>query len=808
VPRTYKGRTIWLNFDGINYSATVWVNGTRAGVIRGAFIRGVFDVTSSVRAGKKAVIAVLISPQPNPGTPHEHTLRAGMGLNGGVTALDGPTFLSTIGWDWLPAIRDRDTGIWQGVSLSASGPVVINDPQVTTDLPLPKTDSADVAVAATVENLSNLPVKGTVEGTIGGTNGGTTENNVGGAEEPIHFSQAITLAPHASRLIHFDPKTISALRIAGPRLWWPNGYGAQPLYHLHLAFTADRTLSDSADVDFGIRKITYSAPGTDTLTISVNGVPIFIRGGDWGLDEGLKRIPRDRLEAEIRLHQRAHLNLIRNWVGQSTGEDFYELCDQYGILLWDEFFQPNPGDGPNPADIDTYIANVRDKVLRFRNHPSIAIWCARNEGDPPPAIDIALRKILADLDPTRRYQPSSTDGGGVRSTGPYNWRFPRDFYTITDDFFKTESGSVSIPTLESIHGMMPQKDWEIINDDWAEHDFARGASGAQEYPAVLSARYGPIRNLPDFVRKAQLANYEAFRAMYEGRNAQLFHPATALITWMSNPAQPSFVWQLYHYDLEPMSSYFAVMHAAELVHIQMNEATGHLQVINNSPEPVDGAVARVTVYNLDGSNAYGYETRLTATPEAATDLGPIDFPATLSAVHFVRLELRDPKNGLLSSNFYWRPQPVQSASAASGELEVHLAGPYDDLSALNQLPMVALHAAVDRKNQHQLSLTFDNPTASLALMAHVQLRRKTGERILPVYYSDNYFSLAPKEKQTIVIEVPQEDLSKEQLSIAVDGWNVTVTPLTSTGVTIAPNLDAQPGLWPETDLLFAVTGLR
>ncbi len=180
---------------------------------------------------------------------------------------------------------------------------------------------------------------------------------------------------------------------------------------------------------------------------------------------------------------------------------------------------------------------------------------------------------------------------------------------MTDDYFKTETGSVSVPTLESIHGMMPEKDWETINDDWAEHDFAKGNSGADKYPGEIAARYGEFRNLADFVRKAQMANYEAFRAMYEGRNAQLFHPTTAIITWMSNPAQPSFVWQIYHYDLEPMSSFFAVMHASELVHIQFNEANGQVQVINNKPEPVTDAVARVAVYNLDGTLAYSTRRR-------------------------------------------------------------------------------------------------------------------------------------------------------------------------------------------------------
>ena len=587
IPASYAGERIWLNFEGINYSSAVWVNGVQVGTTRGAFMRGIFDITANVQPGKEAVVAVLVSPQPHPGDPHEHTLRDGTGRNGGLTAIDGPTFLSTIGWDWIPAIRDRDTGIWQKVFLSATGPVVVKDPLVTTDLPLPRTDSTEIGVQATVENVSEKPVKGILAGSI----------------EGIRFERAVELAPHSRQIVAFDSKTTPALHLLNPRLWWPNGYGAQNLYKLHLSFALEGKVSDSQDASFGVRKISYSVPGTDNLTISVNGVPIFIRGGNWGLDEALKRIPRERLEAEIRMHALANLNLIRNWVGQSTGEDFYELCDKYGILLWDEFFQPNPADGPNPTDIDTYIANVREKILRFRNHPSVAVWCARNEGFPPKEIDAELRKLMAELEPTRRYQPSSTDGAGVRSHGPYFWRTPREYYEVTDDFFKTETGSVSVPTLESVHGMMPRKDWETINDDWAAHDLAKGNQHGDLYPLILAGRYGPIANLADFVRKAQMANFEAFRAMYEGRNALLFHPTTAVITWMSNPAQPSFVWQIYDYDLEPMSSYFAVMHASELVHIQFNEATGEVQVINNLAEPLEAAVAHITVYNLDGTRA-------------------------------------------------------------------------------------------------------------------------------------------------------------------------------------------------------------
>lgn len=779
VPKSYAGRRVWLNFDGINYAAEVWVNGAQAGTIHGAFIRGIFDVTANVTPGSKAVVAVLVSPEPHPGAPHLHTVRLGIGPNGGLSSLDGPTFLSTIGWDWLPTIPDRDTGIWQKVFLSSTGPVTISNPFVITDLPLPRTDSADLTVKATLENVTGQAEQGELEGEIG----------------KIRFSKTVNLAPHAKQLVSFDAKDTPVLHILNPQLWWPNGYGPQSLYTLHLDFKIEGKDSDADDVPFGIRKITYSVPGTDTLTISVNGVPVFIRGGDWGLDEALKREPPARMDAQIKLHQLAHLNLIRNWVGQSTSEEFYEMCDKYGILVWDEFFQPNPNDGPDPGDVRNYLANVRDKILRFRNHPSIALWCARNEGDPPPEIDKPLAEIIGELDPTRLYQPSSTSGHGVRSHGPYYWRVPREFYRTLDDFFKTETGSVSVPTLESIHAMMPQKDWNSINDDWAEHDFARGNSGADKFPAEIAARYGPFRNLADFVRKSQMADYEAFRAMYEGRNALLFSPATAVITWMSNPAQPSFVWQIYDYDLEPFASYFGVMHASETVHIQLNQADDELEVIDNLPTPISGDTAHVAIYNLDGSLATQYDVPVNAPADAATNLGEVGFPAGLSQVHFVDLTLRDASGNTVSNNFYWRALPQN----------------FDDFRALQSMPQVTLEVKAKQKDsggERAVTVTLRNPTEHIALMAHVQLRRATGERVLPVYYSDNYVSLAPNETRTITIHAASSDFGGKDAVIAVDGWNTTAAEGKFGSVTVEPNRDADPSLQPATGFEVAKTGLR
>jgi hypothetical protein len=422
------------------------------------------------------------------------------------------------------------------------------------------------------------------------------------------------------------------------------------------------------------------------------------------------------------------------------------------------------------------------------------LWCARNEGDPPPEIDAALRKLLGELDPDRLYQPSSTDGRGVRSHGPYYYRVPREFYE-TREAFKSEGGSVSIPTLESIHGMMPKKDWEVINDDWAENDLARGASHGNLYPGELAARYGKIANLADFVRKAQLANYEAHRAMYEGRNAELFHPATGIIDWMTNPAQPSFVWQMYHYDLEPNSSFFAIKKANEPTHIQFNEVDGTVEVINNLPSAIHNASARVTIYNLDATISYEREYKVEAPGLTVTELGAINFPNSVSDVYFLKLELHDGTGKPLADNFYWQALPEHQ----------------DNMTDLEKLAPVTLDAALKRTDvdgRATIAVTLHNPTAGIVLMTHVQLRRQSGERVLPVYYSDNYVSLLSNETKILTVEADVKDLMGGDALVVVDGWNAEVSPTSAIGVSIQTNVDADPRQWPTTGLPFQSHGLR
>jgi mannosylglycoprotein endo-beta-mannosidase len=432
------------------------------------------------------------------------------------------------------------------------------------------------------------------------------------------------------------------------------------------------------------------------------------------------------------------------------------------------------------------VANVTDKVVRYRNHPSIAVWCARNEGYPPKELDESLKALMGKLDPTRLYQSNSADGRGVSSHGPYYWRAPRFFYPLNESF-KTETGSVSVPTMESIQGMMPEKDWETINDDWAQHDMAAGAQRGNEYPKTLAERYGHVRNLADFVRKAQLANYEAFRAMYEGRNAKMFKETTGIITWMSNPAQPSFVWQLYHYDLEPNAALYGVKKAAETIHVQLNEINRAIEVVNNRAEALRGMNVKVSIYRFDGMRDSDQSYQVAEVPGSSTmKVAQLEVSARITPLYFIELELTDQAGQLLSTNFYWQ----------------HVA--QDQFDGLMNLPTVVLDAQASGRNEEDkilVTVTLRNSSGNVALMTHLQLhQKKSGRRVLPVFYSDNYISLAPGKASTVTIEAENKDLQGDEPLVEVDGYNVDVKPVDGP-VGIALNSNAQPSHWPESQIV-------
>jgi hypothetical protein len=800
LPASLAGKRLTLTFKGINYAAEVWVNGTKSGNIQGAFIRGVFDVTEVVKPGQVNVVAVRVSPPPHPGIPHEESIAAGPGENGGWIAIDGPTFAAAEGWDWIPGIRDRNTGIWQDVELRASGDVRLLDPQVLTLLPLPKTDRAEVTIVAPVLNTHERPMDVTV----------TVEF------EGVNLRKTMQVAPGRSE-IRFSPKEFSALSIQNPRLWWPNGYGEPALYHLKLSARDAGGGADSKELRFGIRHVTYEFSLFDSsgrlrrvevdvargnalgerlidnthekikksptgwaasltpageksvavreltdpleyphLTLRVNGVRILARGGNWGMDDSRKRIQRERLEPYFKLQKAANLNVIRNWMGTNTEDSFYELCDEYGMMVLNDFWASTQDFQVEPQDPQLFLENAVDTVQRYRNHPSIVLWFGRNEGIPQPILNEGLGDVIAKYDGTRHFMGSS-NVVNLQGSGPYNYRPPVGYFTNLASGFSVETGTPSLATLEAIEAMVPSEDRWPLSDTIAYHDWHFGGNGdIKTFMETLATRYGEGKSLEDFERKAQMMNYETYRAVFEGLQAHLWTKNSGRLLWMSHPAWPSNHWQIYSHDYDTHAAYYGVKKATESLHAQMDLPDFTLSVVNVTREERSGLKLTAEVRSLDNHSLLRRDDSVNASANSAQHLPALDLQPLLQThgLVLVRLELRDASGRVISENTY-----IQAKHDAS----------YRQLNDL-QKQHLEVTASHDQTGQEQVvRLRIANRGKAPALSTKLTLVDARGTRILPAIYSDNYIDLLPGETRDVEIHAPT--LSGSAL-VKVRGWNV------------------------------------
>jgi len=728
APAVAKGKHVWLNFDGVNWKAEVFLNGAKIGRIDGAFTRGRFDVTDHIRAGAANALAIRVEKNATPGSVKEKGIESDI-ANGGALGADNPTYHASIGWDWMSTIRGRNNGIWAGVSLSESGPVKIEDPFVTTSLPLPDISRAQVTIEATLRNLEARPVSGRLRGHFGDT----------------PFETAVTLDATAVKTVKL------ALDLAHPKLWWPNGYGDPNLYPVELRFeTADGALADATSFQAGARQFTYSEDG-GALKIRINGRRFIARGGNWGFAESMLRYRARDFEAALRYHRDLHFNMIRDWVGQVADNAFYEACDRNGIVVWQDFWLANPWDGPNPDDNALFLANARDTVLRIRNHPSLGLYCGRNEGDPPKPLDDGLRALQSELHPSL-YYISNSASGAVSGGGPYRVEPRMHYFENAPVKLHSEMGSPDVPAMESLRAMMPAAALWPPSAMWPLHDFdLHFVSGV--FNEAVDRGYGGASNLADWASLAQFVTYDAYRGMFEGQSRDRM----GLLIWMSHSAWPSLLWQTYDYYLDPAAGYFGAKKACEPLHIQWNPVTDMVEVVNYSAGGDRGLTAHVEILNMDGSRRWEMTAALDSAEDTTSAPIRMEYPARLSPTHFIRLRLARAAD-TVSTNFYLR-----------GLRE-------GDYRAIRTLPKVKLEAAtrVERQGSRWLLATeLRNVAPAPALMVRIEAVRETsGDRILPALYSDNYVALMPGERRTIRTELEHADTRGERPRIVVDGFNV------------------------------------
>ncbi|XP_047319995.1 mannosylglycoprotein endo-beta-mannosidase [Impatiens glandulifera] len=835
-----------LNFRAINYSAQVFLNGHKFVLPKGMFRRHSLDVTKILHPDGENKLAVLVYPPDHPGRIPS---KGGQGGDHEIGKDVAAQYVQ--GWDWIIPIRDRNTGIWDEVSLTVTGPVKIVDPHLVSSF---FDNYTRVYLHSTMDlvNRSNTVTECSLNVQV------TTELD-GNTCLIEHIQSKHLSIPPRTRIQYTYPE----LFFYKPNLWWPNGMGKQSLYNVTISVDVKGNgESDIWNHDFGFRKIeSIIDNATGGRLFKVNGHQVFIRGGNWILSDGLLRLSKERYETDIKFHADMNFNMIRCWGGGlAERPDFYHYCDLYGILVWQEFWITGDVDGrgdpvsnPNgPLDHELFLLCARDTVKLLRNHPSLALWVGGNEQIPPEDINNALKDELKlhpyfesssssnedpsrYLDGTRSYVQGSmwdgfANGQGDFSDGPYEIQNPEDFFK--DDFyqygFNPEVGSVGMPVAATIRATMPQEAWkiplfkkleggyvqEIPNPTWEYHKYIPYSKPEKMVHDQILLYGAAPTNLDDFCLKAQLVNYVQYRALLEGWNSRMWTKYTGVLIWKNQNPWTGLRGQFYDHLHDQTAGFYGCRSAAEPIHVQLNLVTYFIEVVNTTSKVLSDVAIEATVWDLEGNCPYYkvFSERLTIPRKKTLPVFEMKYPKSKAPkpVYFLLLKLHRVSDNkvILSRNFYWLhlsggdyrqlepyrekkiPLKITSEASMTGskyviKMQVHNTSkkPGSNNAADGQKKEIGLIERICSRfskekdeNMNKKVLEINGTDSGVAFFLHFSVHaakkeHKEGEdtRILPVHYSDNYFSLVPGEEMSVTLsfQVPSGVTPR----VTLNGWN-------------------------------------
>ncbi len=757
LPELKNGEQVWLKFRGINYSANMYLNGKKINpdTHEGMFLREKYLITPYLEKGANR-LAVLVRP-PNPaGAPNG---QGGDGVIGQSVAMQ-----FTAGWDWICPIPDRNTGIWDEVALEFTGPVDLLDPSVQTKVPgkrVPAGKQAPAFVAASVDLVNSSEVKQT--------------GKVIGKFDKTEISKPVVLLPGEKLTI-----ALPEFKIENPQLWWPNGIGDHPLYKMEFSFVADNgEISDSEQVAFGVRET--SSRFDEQLggrIFSVNGQDIFIKGGNWIASDAMLRLSPERYEADVKFHAEMNMNMIRVWGGAMTERpEFYEACDKYGLLVWQDlwisgdcngrWFDPMKKETQDrrrayPDNHTLFVNSVIDQVKMLRNHPSLYLWCGGNEFTPPADIDKKLKnEVFPKFDPTRYYLNESTSNDlahnklGGNGDGPYGIQNPLTFFNTTSFPFNPELGSVGMPNVETMRKIMEEKDLTLPGDrrenpTWTYHKYIG-------YGNFIN-QYGKPTGIDDFCKKAQLVNYEQYRALQEGFYARMWTAYTGMLVWKNQNPWTALRGQFYDVFLEQNGGFYGYQHGAKPLHIQLNLNDSVVCIVNQTLYDQKNLTISSELFDIHGKllSSDQYITSVSANVVAVQQ--KIKNQLVKDDVFFLRLKLTDQDKKLVDQNIYWLSQPGKS------------------YEKLNDLKQVTLKCEIKSNPAGQKIAIISNPSNETAFFIRLKLiDAKSGELLLPVYFTDNYITLLPDESREINVDMSllPKNMDPKSVTLGLEGWNVT-----------------------------------
>ncbi|MCX6329776.1 MAG: glycosyl hydrolase, partial [Bacteroidia bacterium] len=734
----------------------VFLNGKRVNTKthQGMYLREKYLITSFLNKGKSNRLAVLVAPPDPVGNPN-----GGQGGDGMIGR--NITMQCTAGWDWICPIRDRNTGIWDQVNIEITGSVDIKNPFVETRVPgirVPgeKQQPAYVKISAELRNVSPQQVRGTLK------------IEFEGYKETLN----VGLDPGEEKVV-----ALPEIKVDNPRLWWPNGMGDHPLYNMKIElFSSDGKQLDSEMVPFGIRQTgNYFDEKIKARVFTVNNQKIFIKGGNWIASDALLRLSEERYEAEIRMHAEMNMNMIRVWGGGLPERpEFYDACDKYGILVWQDLWVSGDCNGEwndptkkelqarrkaYPDDHELFLETAIDQIKMLRNHPSLYLWCGGNETLPSPDILKALEEnIFPRYDPGRFFLEMSTSSklmtnsiGGV-GDGPYGIREPEKIFIERSFPFNPETGSIGIPNIEGLKRIIPSDEmfppqFSRVSKSWTYHKYLP----LNDFPD----RYGKVKDIGDFCLKAQIVSYEQYRALQEGFNYKMWDWYSGMLVWKNQNPWTALRGFFYDYFLDYTGGYFGYKHGAAPVHIQLNLNDSVICVLNQTAVTLNKIAANILLYDMHGRLLLEKKNQVDLKVQEVVLLSKIDLPENSNEVFFLKLQLTD-QNKVLDENLYW------------------LSNKQHSYEKLNELQKINIKSTVSKIDDNHFSFTISNPNNETAFFIRLKITDSENKLVLPVFFTDNYFTLLPGDEKKVELDLILSNfpVNHDGFKLIVEGWNI------------------------------------
>jgi exo-1,4-beta-D-glucosaminidase len=748
MPPSPPGGRFRLQFDGINYSAELWVNGKRIAdqsQMRGAYRTYEFDITREINSGAPVVIAVEVFP------PAEKSL--------------------AMNWvDWSPMPPDKEMGLWSDARLVIGGSIALRNSAVFTHFENDKLKTALLTATTEVSNDGRSEIDGDAIAEIAGRG----------------VSQHIRVLPGRSVTVKFQPEGYPALRLDQPRIWWPIDYGDHPQYSASFRFVAQGKTLDEQQIRFGVREITSELTSNGHRLFRVNGKPILLRGGGWSPDMLLRSDPQ-RLVNEFTMVRDLHLNTIR-LEGKIESHEFFRLADENGILVlagwcccdyWEKWSEWTA------QDVDVAAASLESQMLRLRSHPSVLAWMYGSDNPPPPEVERRYAEVI-----TRTQWPnpvvssasatvtSPTGASGVKMTGPYDYVAPSYWYQDASRFggafgLNTETSPGAAPEqVAELKRFLPDSAlWPPDNPVFDFHAGGEDFKDLRRFNDAMTQVYGTVDNIAEYSQVAQTMTYDGERAMFEAYSGNRY-TSTGVIQWMLNNAWPSLFWHLYDYYLVPDGGYYGAKKANEPVHIQYDYVQRAAVVVNSTLSDTYDMEGTVEVFAPDLKKLFSKTVTLDAVRANSSQLAITIPDSVWSAdvpICFVRLSLGKGGGVNVSSNFYWVPRSLTSFDWPKTTYITTPAKQFADLSSLRKLAPASIEATAKLSGEAVL-VHVANPSKGLVFQLAAEAYDEAGRLIPVMLWNDNYTELMPGESTVLSAEIPTS-YAGHSITVRLSGWN-------------------------------------